>query len=439
MASSEDLKRQRSMSASGSDIDSEAQNALKVPRIKSPLPDDSTEAMPCTPEVNNSVDRKLDQVISTLQALTLGVNQNTEAIGKLLEKSTSVEQELAVIKQENSFLKDTVATLEARQAHTDILLAKLESQVLDSQSRQMRMNLVFSGVPEKTEEKCLNTVIDVMKKKMKISGGRIRLPGGSTGDVSVDIAHRIGVKRSDPETHPRAIVLKLVDRHSKDVIMSHAKNLKGSSVSVSEQYPAKIRAKRASLVPDLKRERGTGSTAHIAYDKLVVDHTPVPSKDSRNADIACSHPTTYSPNTKPILSDPITKVIRGNRFTAYAAKVTTPEEVAEAKKHLWLVPGAHSAAHMMWAYKLAEHDDGDITSGTSVGYDCDGEFGSQGPMVGALANSCNVFIAILRWPGQMLGPKRFEVIRELAEEVVILAGDVMDAPLVAAAPSEESW
>jgi hypothetical protein len=87
--------------------------------------------------------------------------------------------------------------------------------------------------------------------------------------------------------------------------------------------------------------------------------------------------------------------------------------VAQIRKHLWLIPQAPTAAHIMWAYKLAGTDDQEETK---TAYDCNGEFGAQGPLVAALRT--NTLVAVLRWGGPKLGPKRFDIIRDAAAEVV---------------------
>lgn len=380
---------------SAEDLQAVEDRALKLARTVSPLSKQSSL----------DIHSKLDEVVVTLKALSLGVNQNTEGIAQLLSSNTSIHEELKQLKTENNQLRDTVSILEAKQAHTDIMLKKLQDQLLDTQTRQMRCNLIINGVPESDKENCLNKAADILTKKLKIPASRVMKPGGNSGDVSLDIAHRIGQKPTS-DTESRPLVLKLVDRHSKDVILQHAKNLKGSSISISEQFPAAIRAKRASLVPDLKKARSNGDTARIAYDKLVVNGCVVPSKDrSLTTQLPLSTP---SPRTTQLLSSPVSRDVKGNYFVAYAAKVTSLEDVARVQEQLWLVPQAPTADHRMWAYTL------DVNGDTTTAYDCNGEYGAQGPLLRSLHDRSNTFVTVLRWAGPKLGPKRFEIIRDIA-------------------------
>jgi len=307
---------------------------------------------------------------------------------------------------ENDVLQDTISILEAKQEHTDIMLNKLQDQLLDTQTRQMRCNLIMNGVPESDRENCLDIAADILTKKLKIPRSRIQTHGGKSGDIALDIAHRMGPKESTTDRGSRPLVLKLVDRHSKDAILQFAKNLKGTSISISEQFPAAIRAKRASLVPDLKKARSDGDTARIAFDKLIVNGSVIPSKN-RSSTTQPTH-STYSPCTTQLLSTPVSRDVKGNYFAAYAAKVTSLDDIARVQKHLWLVPQAPSADHIMWAYTV------EVNGDTSTGYDCSGEYGAHGPLLASLQGRSNTFVAVLCWAGPKLGPKRFDIIRDIA-------------------------
>ena len=164
----------------------------------------------------------------------------------------------------------------------------------------------------------------------------------------------------------------------------------------------------------MKKARDNGDVARIKYDKLVIEGNPVSPMDRSPITPCDFYADTYSPHGKHLLSQPVHYDIKGNHFVAYAAKVTSLEEVTQAQKHLWLVPHAKSADHIMWAYKLSGVGEDD----TLTAYDCNGEFGAQGPLVSSLHDSCNILVGVLRWSGQKIGPKRFEVIRSIASTAV---------------------
>ena len=267
----------------------------------------------------------------------------------------------------------------------------------------MRMNLVIHGIAESPKENTLEVTSNTLVKRLKIPTERIRRPGANSGDISLDIAHRMG-RYSPDATRPRPIVLKLVDRHSKYEILKFTKNLKGSHITVTEQFPDVVRAKRAALVPELKKQRGLGHLAHIRGDKLIVDGRPAKTQE-------VSSPVSITPTSipaPPLLETLHTQEVRTNKFVAVAVKVSSHQDIATAVKQLFLVPDASSASHIMYSYRL-----GEVT-----GYDVDGEFGAHGPLVKALQAHDDVLVAVLRWSGNHLGPQRFDIINDIATKVI---------------------
>ena len=233
--------------------------------------------------------------------------------------------------------------------------------------------------------------------------GRIRKPGATTGDISLDIAHRMGKLTQDAK-RPRPIVLKLVDRHSKDQILRFCKNLKGSPISIADQFPDVVRARRAALVPELKKQRGLGQQAHIRVDKLYINGKPAENHETRNG----ADPTLMTEPLPALMKSVHTQQVRSNKFAAVAVKVFSQQDVTAATKQLLLVPDAASASHIMYSYRL-----GEVT-----GYDVDGEFGAHVPLFKALQAHDNTLVAVLHWTGLNLGPQRLPVIQDIATSAI---------------------
>ena len=266
-------KRQRSFS--DTEMDTEEFKTPKQARYLSPINTQAENTL-----LSHQLSDMKNQIIDSLKELSEEVSRNTQAVTSLVTRNDNLEEEFAKLKIENSQLTQTVAVLEAKQANTEAALKKLQDQITENQTRQMRLNLMFYGAPEYSKENALATVSDILTKKMKIPEARIKRPGFIKGDISLDIAHRVG--KAGSQSQPRPIVLKLVDRHSRDEILKFTSNLKGSKISVAEQYPDRIRAERAALVPELKRQRKLGNTANIRVNKLIVNGEEVPSTESRN-------------------------------------------------------------------------------------------------------------------------------------------------------------
>ena len=90
--------------------------------------------------------------------------------------------------------------------------------------KQMRNNLIISGLPETKGEKAKEVAANFFKEKMKI-----------TKDIEIKAAFRQGGK----DRENRALIVVLSDATSKGIIYKSAKNLKDTEFYVSDQLPSK--------------------------------------------------------------------------------------------------------------------------------------------------------------------------------------------------------
>lgn len=156
--------------------------------------------------------------------------------------------------------------MDGLRAQADILNAKNESMkksLLDVQSRSMRENLLFFGIPEVSKENCIDLVKDFCVKELKIDTG--------VNKLQIDRAHRIGNKFTSGSGKPRPIVAKFHSFQEKENIRQQSFMLKNTRYGISEQYPKEIADKRRRLMPVMKRERENGNTVKLVVDRLYIN------------------------------------------------------------------------------------------------------------------------------------------------------------------------
>ena len=114
-------------------------------------------------------------------------------------------------------------------------------EVLDPKSRSMRDNLIFRNIPEVQNENTEELLTQFLSKKMNIE------------NICFESVHGLWEKKSKVRTQrgqrPKPIVLKFTffKRESKA-----AKMLKGTNLSIQEQIPEEIEARRKPLYPLFK-------------------------------------------------------------------------------------------------------------------------------------------------------------------------------------------
>lgn len=116
------------------------------------------------------------------------------------------------------------------------------------------------GVPESLDEKPAQLVEAVVKG--------VFLEKLDVPVKSMERIHRLGQRR--PTGSVRPVIVKFYDFTEKNDILFSAYKLKGTNISISEDFSVKVRHSRANLWKSCLDERREGTKATLKYDKLVI-------------------------------------------------------------------------------------------------------------------------------------------------------------------------
>lgn len=143
----------------------------------------------------------------------------------------------------------------------EMLKCQLETQekrlnVLERDSKQR--NLVFFGIEEgeSSYSQLQDKVIDTIANNIKVD----------IENSDVEVVRRIG----KPGDGTRPVSVRLTTLRKKICILKNKKELKGSQIGVSEEFPPEILNKRKELKILQQEEIKKGNIAFIKYDKLIV-------------------------------------------------------------------------------------------------------------------------------------------------------------------------
>ena len=190
------------------------------------------------------MDWKLSQIFSTLTCNRIAithVEQKLDAINKLNGCVSSVEK---VVNSYNDRLK------------------LLEYKSIDSEAHSRRNNLLFRGFRENRDEDCRKFIIEFLDKTLGVA----ELP-------SIERAHRLG--RFNRLKGNRPIIVAFSFYKDMEDILSLARSLRGSEISISRDYPSEITSARKLLWPKYKEARSNPmNQVTMAYPaKLIVNGT----------------------------------------------------------------------------------------------------------------------------------------------------------------------
>lgn len=192
--------------------------------------------------------------LKTIQQSITAIEQQLTKL-TLLEKlqcdvedlKQSVQYHIAlvdVLKEENASLRAEVNRL--NNISTELKQNSLTNanNILDLQCRSMRDNIIIHGLAEDQIE-TYNSTEQKVKTFLKT---HLKMQDRDMVNIHFDRVHRIGQKRAGSLKH-RPIVAKVTNFKSKIAIMERSRELKGTNLSVTDQFPPEILRRRRILQP----------------------------------------------------------------------------------------------------------------------------------------------------------------------------------------------
>ncbi|CAC5378466.1 unnamed protein product [Mytilus coruscus] len=146
-----------------------------------------------------------------------------------------MKSEITNIRSENNEVAENMQRVQNN-------LDELQEKHLDLQIRSMRENLVFTGIPMTTENEESDTTEGILK---------VFMTEHMTMETEIDFhrAHRFGQlnerKNRDGTTFKtKPIVCRFESFKDREIVRKSATNIKGTTFSVSEQFPKEINERR---------------------------------------------------------------------------------------------------------------------------------------------------------------------------------------------------
>lgn len=244
---------------------------MPLPQTAGP-PGWATELMNDVKQIKLSL-VKLDNIEKTVNMINLKVTELETKVNAIDIRVDGVERSCTFISDENDDRKtelDTarseIKTLKTSCKTLEDQNAKLETKMTDIESRSMRDNLLFYGIPESREnENCEDLVKQVCIEELQMPEAR---------DFLVDRVHRVGVQK---QNKIRPIVAKFHYFRDREAVRKtsydHSETLKQANLGIGMQWPQQVREARKSLYPVMQREKQNGKEVKLVRDKLYINGT----------------------------------------------------------------------------------------------------------------------------------------------------------------------
>jgi len=244
-------------------------------QVSQPL---NSEIMSFLRSMNQAMNNKFSSITTQLETLNK-LETKVNGIESELCKLWNVVQENNKIQSEKlNKIAENVSSLEFALAESQSAISKLQqekselSETLNyMQAQSMRNNLIFSGINESSSEKPDDT--ERLLRSFIVEN--LKIPQDDVKCINLERVHRIGVRQSGNQPHPRPIVAKFSLFKDRESVRKSGWNLNGTNFYVSEQFPKDVADRRRSLMPAFRKARADGKKAWLSYDKLYIDGVPV--------------------------------------------------------------------------------------------------------------------------------------------------------------------
>ncbi|XP_077536069.1 uncharacterized protein LOC144148407 [Haemaphysalis longicornis] len=191
-----------------------------------------------------------------------GPPTSEELLQELLKGQTTIQQRLDRIELSLKTVEETalaVKQIDVKVTALDNTVQILQNKLTELEDRSRRNNILVYGIDEKDDETNDDLEAAVVQGVFNtVLGVNVR---------SAERIHRIGRKRPDKA---RPVIVKLFDYREKMDVFSKCSKLKGTEVSISEDYSVATRQKRKKLWDSTTELRSTGNKPKLIYDKLKI-------------------------------------------------------------------------------------------------------------------------------------------------------------------------
>ena len=204
--------------------------------------------------------------IMRLDRLSEEIQDNNERLEKLNKETVDLKISLETSQEifEKKFQKVNDNLSKHKQKHKEDINElwkdndQLCERLRDLEDKSRRDNLRIDGIAElenETWEQTEEILHNLFKEKLELE------------NISVERAHRVGNKGKNDK---RTIVLKLASFKDKLKIISEARKLKGTNISINEDYSKETLEIRKEKWKEVKELRKNGTYAILVYDKVVI-------------------------------------------------------------------------------------------------------------------------------------------------------------------------
>ena len=241
-------------------------------------------------------------------------------------------------------------------------LDRFEATQIDQKNRSMRDNIIIRTKGEDYKE-VLNE--DTAQKVKTFINKELRVAGKETQDIKIHRAHRMGKAVGDKNS---MMIAKIPHESDKRKIFSNVKILKGTSHSVSVQCAPETEERKMLAWPSYKAARKDKKETRFDHTgRLLIEGVPQTKYDLVKLPPS-SNLLEGKPARNPLCGQSTLQTVSGHQFIAYAASVTSLQEISDYRDFLHSSGVLMEADFIPHAFSFTDPVDGKLEN-----FDSDGD------------------------------------------------------------------
>lgn len=214
----------------------------------------------------------IDHAVPTLKLLLLGGDIETNPGPDISQQLKEIAADIKEIKESRlpkidkkldslARLEEKVDSCQEQIANMKMVIQSKQEKIDDLENCSRRANLIIYGFPEVEGETALTLERAVNKS---IIEDTLELK-----PAAIERIHRIG--RAQPNK-TRPVILKLQDSREKFSILKRGHKLRGTSLSIGEDFSKRVREIRRKLWNSAKANRENNEKVSLVFDKLYINN-----------------------------------------------------------------------------------------------------------------------------------------------------------------------
>ena len=220
--------------------------------------DPADVALPSTP-TELSTNQLLMKMYNEFREIKLNIKEMTSKIDFAMDEIVSCKRSVKDLEMQSKSQTDDLQI-----AKNEIVALKSENKsllnrLIQQDSYTRRSNLIFYGVKQVPDEVCGDVIKSIIRRHLGIE---------NVESMRFERCHRLPVP-----VDPKPIIVRFNWFEDRSNVWKCRMKLRGSNISLREDFPSEIVERRKTLYPVFKKAKELNKNAYMVADKLHIDGT----------------------------------------------------------------------------------------------------------------------------------------------------------------------